>query len=109
MKKMKKNDEIQTDGNKTSKVKWGLLIVIVVLLAFGASAAGTIVSGKYFTGSETKPKAEEAEKGTAISKKQRLVNVKKFIVNLATDDPADLQYIRLKVSLLVADDQQAET
>ncbi|MCP8877286.1 flagellar basal body-associated FliL family protein [Latilactobacillus curvatus] len=105
---MKKNEEVETTETKAGGIKWGLLIVLVVVLAFGASAAGTIIFGKYFNSQDAKPKAEKVQTGAAISKRQRLVNVKMFIVNLATDDAADPQYLRLKVSLLVADDDQAK-
>jgi len=105
---MKKNEDVEPKEKKSGGLKTGLLIVIIVILAFAASAAGTVISGKYFNDSASKPKGEEVEKTTAISKKQRLVNVKKFIVNLATNDSSDPQYLRLKVSLLVADDEQSK-
>lgn len=106
---MKKNEETGQVEQKSGGLKNGILIVVIVLLAFAASAAGTVISGKYLSNKTNPVKSEDTAKTTTISKRQRLVNVKKFIVNLATDNSADPQYLRVKISLLVADDDQSKS
>lgn len=104
--KNKKNET--NDETKKSGLKGGTMLALVVILAFVASAAGVVVSGKYFTGHADESKTTTVEDSAALAKKQRLVNVKKFIVNLTGDNAAEPQYLRLKVSLLVANDEQAQ-
>ena len=77
----------------------------------GVLMDGTIVAPHLY---ELRDKTEQAgsavkrNAGTGkISDDVKLVNVPKFVVNLATDDPANTQYARLKISILVENDDKA--
>lgn len=89
--------------------KWGILIPLIVILTICGSVGGTVLATHFLA-----PKTEQASSsvkrnaGTGkLSDEEKLVSVPKFVVNLVTDDPANTQYARLKISVLVENDDKA--
>ena len=89
--------------------KWGILIPLIVILTICGSVGGTVLATHFLA-----PKTEQASSsgkrnaGTGkLSDDEKLVSVPKFVVNLSTDDPANTQYARLKISILVENDDKA--
>ena len=86
--------------------KWGILIPLIVILTICGSVGGTVLA-THFLAPKTEQASSSAKRnaGTGkLSDDEKLVSVPKFVVNLATDDPANTQYARLKISILVEND-----
>ena len=89
--------------------KWGILIPLIVILTICGSVGGTVLA-THFLAPKTEQASSSAKRnaGTGkLSDDEKLVSVPKFVVNLATDDPANTQYARLKISILVENDEKA--
>lgn len=83
---------------------------LVLLLAFILLAAAFGFGGSYLATKYILPKKAEAAKNdkTTISEDEVLVPISKFVVNLSGNSNNNYQYIRLKVSCLVADKDASE-
>ena len=83
---------------------------LVLLLAFILLAAAFGFGGSYLANKYILPKKAEAAKNdkTTISEDEVLVPISKFVVNLSGNSNNNYQYIRLKISCLVADKDASE-
>ena len=103
-KKAPKTEE-QTEETPKKKGNKLVLILAFILLAAAFGFGGSYLANKYIL-----PKKAEAAKNdkTTISKDEVLVPISKFVVNLSGNSNNNYQYIRLKVSCLVADKDASE-
>ena len=103
----KKAPKTEEQPEATPKKKGNKLVLI---LAFILLAAAFGVGGSYLANKYILPKKAEAAKNdkTTISKDEVLVPISKFVVNLSGNSNNNYQYIRLKVSCLVADKDASE-
>ena len=103
-KKAPKTEEqpVATPKKKGNKL---VLILAFILLAAAFGFGGSYLANKYIL-----PKKAEAAKNDkpTISKDEVLVPISKFVVNLSGNSNNNYQYIRLKVSCLVADKDASE-
>jgi flagellar protein FliL len=102
-KKVPKTEE-QPEATPKKKGNKLVLILAFILLAAAFGFGGSYLANKYIL-----PKKAEAAKNdkTTISKDEVLVPISKFVVNLSGNSN-NYQYIRLKVSCLVADKDASE-
>ena len=102
----KKVPKTEEQPEATPKKKGNKLVLI---LAFILLAAAFVFGGSYLANKYILPKKAEAAKNdkTTISKDEVLVPISKFVVNLSGNSN-NYQYIRLKVSCLVADKDASE-
>ena len=103
-KKVPKTEE-QPEATPKKKGNKLVLILAFILLAAAFGFGGSYLANKYIL-----PKKVEAAKNdkTTISKDEVLVPISKFVVNLSGNSNNNYQYIRLKVSCLVADKDASE-
>lgn len=103
-KKAPKTEE-QLEATPKKKGNKLVLILAFILLAAAFGFGGSYLANKYIL-----PKKAEAAKNdkTTISKDEVLVPISKFVVNLSGNSNNNYQYIRLKVSCLVADKDASE-
>ncbi|GET08698.1 hypothetical protein SY111_13220 [Ligilactobacillus agilis] len=103
-KKVPKTEE-QPEATPKKKGNKLVLILAFILLAAAFGFGGSYLANKYIL-----PKKAEAAKNdkTTISKDEVLVPISKFVVNLSGNSNNNYQYIRLKVSCLVADKDASE-
>lgn len=103
----KKAPKTEEQPEATLKKKGNKLVLILafILLAAAFGFGGSYLANKYIL-----PKKAEAAKNdkTTISKDEVLVPISKFVVNLSGNSNNNYQYIRLKVSCLVADKDASE-
>ena len=103
----KKAPKTEEQPEATPKKKGNKLVLILafILLAAAFGFGGSYLANKYIL-----PKKAEAAKNdkTTISKDEVLVPISKFVVNLSGNSNNNYQYIRLKVSCLVADKDASE-
>ena len=103
----KKAPKTEEQPEATPKKKGNKLVLILafILLAAAFGFGGSYLANKYIL-----PKKVEAAKNdkTTISKDEVLVPISKFVVNLSGNSNNNYQYIRLKVSCLVADKDASE-
>ncbi|MBM6772124.1 flagellar basal body-associated FliL family protein [Ligilactobacillus agilis] len=97
--------EEQPEATPKKKGNKLVLILAFILLAAAFGFGGSYLANKYIL-----PKKAEAAKNdkTTISKDEVLVPISKFVVNLSGNSNNNYQYIRLKVSCLVADKDASE-
>lgn len=104
---VKKAPKTEEQPEATPKKKGNKLVLILafILLAAAFGFGGSYLANKYIL-----PKKAEAAKNdkTTISKDEVLVPISKFVVNLSGNSNNNYQYIRLKVSCLVADKDASE-
>ncbi|WP_278915814.1 flagellar basal body-associated FliL family protein [Ligilactobacillus agilis] len=103
-KKVPKTEE-QPEATPKKKGNKLVLILAFILLAAAFGFGGSYLANKYIL-----PKKAEAAKNdkTTISKDEVLVPISKFVVNLSGNSNNNYQYIRLKISCLVADKDASE-
>ncbi len=103
----KKAPKTEEQPEATPKKKGNKLVLILafILLAAAFGFGGSYLATKYIL-----PKKVETAKNdkTTISKDEVLVPISKFVVNLSGNSNNNYQYIRLKVSCLVADKDASE-
>lgn len=103
----KKAPKTEEQPEATPKKKGNKLVLILafILLAAAFGFGGSYLANKYIL-----PKKAETAKNnkTTISKDEVLVPISKFVVNLSGNSNNNYQYIRLKVSCLVADKDASE-
>ena len=103
----KKAPKTEEQPEATPKKKGNKLVLILafILLAAAFGFGGSYLANKYIL-----PKKADAAKNdkTTISKDEVLVPISKFVVNLSGNSNNNYQYIRLKVSCLVADKDASE-
>ena len=92
---------------KAEKEKKGLsmvvLLPILLIVVVGGSIGGTLVTNHFLTG-EKIAAAETAKDSSKISSDEAIVALDEFLVNLAKEDNQERQYMKVNLSLLVADE-----
>ncbi|MFT9004653.1 MAG: flagellar basal body-associated FliL family protein [Liquorilactobacillus hordei] len=97
-------------SEKTGK-KWFLWILILILVATSGGVVGTIVTPKIMSAlGSNKTVTVKKQAKTVVSGKQKIVPVKKFVINLTNEDGSNsTQYAQITLSFLVANtDQKAK-
>ncbi|KRL05505.1 flagellar basal body-associated FliL family protein [Liquorilactobacillus oeni] len=91
------------ESNKKG-INWLVLIPVILIFVVGGSIGGAYVAAKLFNS----PTSEAAAKhSVTISKKQKIVAVKKFLINLSPDNANEQQYVQLSLSVLVANEDDS--
>ncbi len=82
-----------------------VVLPIILIFAIGGSVGGgAYVAAKFFNNNTS----EAATKSAAtVSEKQKIVGVKKFLINLASSNSNEQQYAQLTISLLVANEDDS--
>ena len=92
------------------KEKKGLNLVILIpvlwLIAVGGSIGGTILTNHFLTGEKT-ASAETEKESSKISSEEAIVALDEFLVNLVKENGQEQQYMKVNLSILVADEDQS--
>lgn len=95
---------------KAEKEKKGLsmvvLLPILLIVVVGGSIGGTLVTNHFLTGEKTAA-AETAKDSSKISSDEAIVALDEFLVNLAKEDNQEQQYMKVNLSILVADEEKS--
>lgn len=99
--------EAQKDKEKKG-LNLMVLIPVLLLIAVGGSIGGTILTNHFLTGEKT-ASAETEKESSKISSEEAIVALDEFLVNLAKEDGQEQQYMKVNLSILVAnEDKSAE-
>lgn len=97
-----------SEDNATPKkggLKLFILIPLVLILAIGGSVLGTMVTAKMLTpnaNQSSTTKAVKTSKVGGLSSNQVVVPLAQFLVNLSPVSSTNSQYMRIKISVVVA-------
>lgn len=83
-----------------------ILIPVLLLIAVGGSIGGTIWTNHFLTGEKT-ASAETEKESSKISSEEAIVALDEFLVNLVKENGQEQQYMKVNLSILVADEDQS--
>ncbi|WP_461198966.1 flagellar basal body-associated FliL family protein [Enterococcus sp. N249-2] len=83
-----------------------ILIPVLLLIAVGGSIGGTILTNHFLTGEKT-ASAETEKESSKISSEEAIVALDEFLVNLVKENGQEQQYMKVNLSILVADEDQS--
>ena len=111
-KKAEKQEEVILASEETivkeKKDHSTIVLPVILILALVGSIIGTIVTTKYILPPES-AQAQSAPTSTGkISEDQVIVPLEEFVVNLAKEEKGSEQYIRVTLSILVANEKESE-
>ena len=106
-KKAEKQEEVILASEETivkeKKDHSTIVLPVILILAIVGSIIGTIVTTKYILPPESAPTSTGK-----ISEDQVIVPLEEFVVNLAKEEKNSEQYIRVTLSILVANEKESE-
>ncbi|HCE13368.1 MULTISPECIES: flagellar basal body-associated protein FliL [unclassified Enterococcus] len=97
--------EAQKDKEKKG-LNLVILIPVLLLIAVGGSIGGTILTNHFLTGEKT-ASAETEKESSKISSEEAIVALDEFLVNLVKENGQEQQYMKVNLSILVADEDQS--
>lgn len=97
--------EAQKDKEKKG-LNLMILIPVLLLIAVGGSIGGTILTNHFLTGEKT-ASAETEKESSKISSEEAIVALDEFLVNLVKENGQEQQYMKVNLSILVADEDQS--
>ncbi len=97
--------EAQKDKEKKG-LNLVILIPVLLLIAVGGSIGGTILTNHFLTGDKT-ASAETEKESSKISSEEAIVALDEFLVNLVKENGQEQQYMKVNLSILVADEDQS--
>lgn len=97
--------EAQKDKEKKG-LNLVILIPVLLLIAVGGSIGGTILTNHFLTDEKT-ASAETEKESSKISSEEAIVALDEFLVNLVKENGQEQQYMKVNLSILVADEDQS--
>lgn len=99
----------EKESKPKKEINLGLIMPLILLLAVVGSVIGTVITSKFFLQAPV-VQVSDNESGSSgvLEEDQVIFPLDEFLVNLAKTEDAKQQYIRIELSLLVAEKEQGE-